>query len=166
MLLIIFEKSIKLKKQEMKKLFSNPMSLVILLFAITIAGSNISCNGRASNNDKNTSVSETSSNAVITLTDQTFDSKINTGVTLVDFWATWCKPCRAQGPVIEEIGKDMAGKVTVGKLDIDENPSIVSRFGIENIPTMIIFKNGKVVQQFIGLTAKEDIVSALNKQLK
>ena len=154
----------------MKKLLLKPMSVVFLIFVVVIIGSNICCTGKASNNGTNSTAnndkSSTTNEAVIALTDQNFDAKISSGVTLVDFWATWCKPCRMQGPIIEEVGKEMIGKVTVGKVDIDDSPSIAGRFGVENIPTMIIFKNGKVVGQFVGLTTKEEIISALNNQLK
>jgi thioredoxin 1 len=158
----------------MKKLILNPMSIVFLIFASVLIGSNLCCTGHASNNEQNTSTNadESSSTstptagAVLKLTESTFDTQINTGVVLVDFWATWCKPCRLQGPVIEEVSKEMTGKVTVGKLDIDESPSIANRYNVESIPTMIIFKDGKVVGQFVGVTDKEIIVSALNKQLK
>jgi thioredoxin 1 len=159
----------------MKKLFLNPMSIVFMLFATILIGSNVCCTGIASNNDNsltNEVVKTTSSQAtavpggVINLTEQSFDAKISTGVTLVDFWATWCKPCRRQAPVIEEVSTEMAGKVNVGKLDIDESPLIADKYGVESIPTMIIFKDGIAVGQFIGLTSKEDIITALNKQLK
>ena len=157
----------------MKRLILNPMSIVFLIFATILIGSNICCTGNAANKDKSnssgtdkTTAATTSSDGVLTLTDNNFDTKISTGVVLVDFWATWCRPCRLQGPVIEEVGKEMTGKVTIGKLDIDASPDIASRFGVESIPTMIIFKDGKVVQQFVGLTEKADIISALNKQIK
>jgi thioredoxin 1 len=158
----------------MKKLISNPMSIVFLVFLTIIIGSNVCCTGKASNKGINVSADANETQAaeasapgsVMKLTEGSFDAKTGTGVALVDFWATWCKPCRMQGPIIEEVGKEMAGKVTVGKLDIDENPSIANKYGVQSIPTMLIFKDGIVVGQFVGITAKEDILSALNKQLK
>jgi len=70
------------------------------------------------------------------------------------------------GPVIENVGKEMAGKATICKLNIDQSPSIADRFGVQNIPTMIIFKDGKVAKQFVGITSKEDIITALNNLIK
>ena len=159
----------------MKKLIINPLNIIFLMFASLFILSNVCCTGKVSNKDKNiikdTATTQSAQPAVdkgevIALTDQNFDTKISSGVTLVDFWATWCRPCRLQAPVIEEISKDMAGKVSVCKVDIDECPAVANKYGIQSIPTMIIFKNGSVVGHFVGITAKEDIVSALNKQLK
>ena len=153
----------------MKKFVLNPLAVVFFFFATLLVSINAGCTGKASNNGNNTTTTDETSaakTAVLTLDAQSFDARISTGVTLVDFWATWCRPCRMQGPVIEEVSKDMAGKVTVGKLDIDDNPDIAARYGVESIPNMIIFKDGKVVGQFIGLTEKDELVKALNNHLK
>lgn len=134
--------------------------------------SNICCNGKASNKtmknneNNNSTISTDSKSGVVILDESTFDEKISNGVTLVDFWATWCRPCRRQGPIIEEVSGSMNGKVAVCKLDIDENPKIAQRYNVQSIPTMLIFKDGKVINQFMGVTAKEDIIQALNKILK
>jgi thioredoxin 1 len=68
----------------------------------------------------------------------------------VDFWAPWCAPCRMVAPILAQLAKDYAGKLTVGKINVDENPHVASRFGITGIPTMLLFKDGKTVQQWIG----------------
>ena len=84
---------------------------------------------------------------------------------LVDFWATWCGPCRMMGPVVEELANDYAGKVKVGKVNVDEQPELAQEYGIMSIPTIIIFKEGKIVNQLVGARAKselENVLDALN----
>jgi len=159
----------------MKKIISNPMTILFMLFAIVLIGSNTGCTGKASNHEKQsitTTVDETTSSTTVSnsgevqaLSSTSFDAGIKSGIVLVDFWATWCKPCKMQSPVIEEISSDMVGKASVYKLDIDQNPSIADRYNVQSIPTMIIFKDGKVIGQFVGLTEKGVIVSAIEKQL-
>lgn len=86
-------------------------------------------------------------------TDTTFKTDVldATGPVLVDFWAPWCGPCRLVGPILENISTKYAGKTKVLKLNVDENPTIASKYGITGIPTVIIFDKGKVVQQFVGV---------------
>lgn len=103
--------------------------------------------------------------AEITLTDASFESEVMkaTEPVLVDFWAVWCGPCRMQDPIVEEIAKEISGKVKVGKLNVDENPQVTQKFGIMSIPTIMIFKNGTVVKQFIGVQSKDTLLGELNK---
>lgn len=84
---------------------------------------------------------------------------------LVDFWAEWCGPCRALGPKLEEVAAEVQGKVKIVKMNVDENPASPSRYGVRGIPTMILFKNGQVVEQIVGNVPKENILSALNKHM-
>ena len=93
-------------------------------------------------------------------TDDNFENEVlkSDKPCLVDFFATWCGPCKTMGPIREEIANEYDGKVKVGKLDIDENPNMVSKYQIMSVPTMIVFKNGEPVKTFVGLTEKEDIV--------
>jgi thioredoxin 1 len=101
----------------------------------------------------------------ITITDATFDNEVlkSKQPVLVDFWAVWCGPCQMQGPIVEEVAKAMAGKAVVGKVNVDENPGSAQKFGIMSIPTIMIFKGGTVVKQFVGVQSKETLISELNK---
>jgi thioredoxin 1 len=81
---------------------------------------------------------------------------------LVDFWAPWCGPCRMVGPIIERIGEKMAGKAKVYKLNVDENPVTSSQFGITGIPTVIIFRNGQIEREFVGVQPEQVYLSALS----
>jgi len=104
---------------------------------------------------------------VKTLTDATFDNEVNGSPTpmIVDFWAPWCGPCRMVSPVIEEIAEDHDGKVAVGKVNVDENPGIASRFGIMSIPTILIFKDGKIMDKVVGALSKQDLERFMGKYL-
>ncbi len=84
---------------------------------------------------------------------------------IVDFWAEWCGPCRMVGPIVQEIGHDYEGKVVVGKLDVDNNPGVSVKFGIRNIPTLLFFKNGQVVDKQVGAVPKQIIVNKLEALL-
>jgi len=106
-----------------------------------------------------------SSPLVLTLDESSFDSQIQSGVVLVDFWASWCGPCRAQGPIVEQVAQQVAGKAKVARLDVDAAPKVTQRFNIRNIPTLIVFKGGKPEKQFIGVTKAETLVSAITSAL-
>jgi thioredoxin len=95
---------------------------------------------------------------VKTLTDATFDDEVSQAPTpmIIDFWAPWCGPCRMVGPVIDEIAEEHSGAVSIGKVNVDENPGIASKFGIMSIPTIILFKNGQPAKKIIGARSKAD----------
>src|ERR1700712_269815 len=97
-------------------------------------------------------------------TDTNFDAEVLTSrePVLVDFWAEWCMPCRALAPTIDKIAKDYAGKVKVGKVDTDSNREISIKYGINAIPTVILFKDGQVAQKFVGLRQEKDFKAALD----
>ncbi len=101
----------------------------------------------------------------LTITDANFEELVlkSDKPVLVDFWAEWCGPCRMVGPVVEEIGKEYEGKAVIGKVDVDENPGITSRFGIRNIPTLLFFKNGEVANKQIGAVPKSVLTGMLNQ---
>jgi thioredoxin 1 len=90
------------------------------------------------------------SERVVHLTEKNFDAGISKGLTLVDFWAEWCGPCKALAPTMDKIADDYKEKVTVAKVDIDANPTIPAKFGIRGIPTVILFKDGQQVDLFVG----------------
>jgi len=107
------------------------------------------------------------SDGIIELNDANFDSEVIHSDTpvLVDFWAPWCGPCRAVAPIVEEISSSYAGKVKVGKLNVDDNQQITMKFGIRSIPTLIVFKGGQAVEQIIGAVPKGEIERAVGKAL-
>ena len=105
------------------------------------------------------------SDKVKTFTDSNFDQEVKTGVVLIDFWAEWCGPCRRLAPTVDALATEYDGRATVAKMNVDENPNIPARFMIRGIPTMLIFKNGELAEQIVGLAAKEDIAKKLDQQL-
>ena len=101
---------------------------------------------------------------VLHLTDAEFDNVIkNDQPTLVDFWAPWCGPCKAIGPVIEDLATEYEGKITIAKMNVDDNPETPGKFGIRAIPTLILFKGGDVVDQKTGSVGKSQLVALIEK---
>jgi len=100
---------------------------------------------------------------IIILTTDNFANETSKGIVLVDFWASWCMPCKAMAPAIEEIASQTKGKVKVGKVDIDANGPLANRFGIQSIPTVMIFKDGQLMETFVGVQSKAALVNALSK---
>jgi thioredoxin 1 len=104
---------------------------------------------------------------ILILGEDDFDERITAleGPILVDFWAAWCAPCKAIAPVLEQYAEEMAGRVHIAKIDIDANGDLANRFGIRSIPTLIVFKNGKVVDQLVGAVPKDQIRRMVEKHL-
>ena len=94
-----------------------------------------------------------------------FDQVVNKSLILVDFWADWCAPCKAQDPILEEVAEELNGKALIGKVNVDDNRTLATKYGITSIPTMILFKNGERVHQFVGVQSKERIMIYINKYL-
>ena len=103
----------------------------------------------------------------IEITDSNFEELIGQSdkPAILDLWAEWCGPCRMVGPIIEEIAKEYEGRAVVGKLDVDSNPGITSKFGVRNIPTILFFKNGEVTDKQVGAVPKSVLVGKLQKLL-
>ena len=102
----------------------------------------------------------------IVLTDATFEQTINSDKpVLVDFWAEWCGPCKMIGPLVEELAGDYEGKAVVAKLNVDENPQMTAKFGVRNIPTLLVFKKGQVVDKQIGAVPKSILAQKLEAQV-
>ena len=91
------------------------------------------------------------SNKIKILTDQTFEKQIKSGVTLVDFWAPWCMPCKMMSPIINELAEDESLNANIAKLNVDENQKTSAKYGVRGIPTSVLFKNGKEVNRFVGV---------------
>jgi thioredoxin 1 len=103
----------------------------------------------------------------IEITDANFEEVVlkSDKPVLVDFWAEWCGPCRMVGPVVEELSKDFDGKAVVGKVNVDNNPNISAKFMIRNIPTLLVFKNGEIVDKHVGVAPKAVLAEKLTKQM-
>ena len=128
----------------------NKTTLLIILFASSLITFS-SC--KSGSSDKN----------IVTLTTSNFVDETMKGVVMVDFWATWCMPCKAMAPVLEEIASQTKGKVKVGKVDVDANGPLANQYGIQAIPTIIIFKDGQAVETLVGIQSKAALVNALSK---
>ena len=101
------------------------------------------------------------------ITDAHFEELLGTGKPMVlDFWAEWCGPCRMVSPIIDELAQEYEGRVTIGKMNVDENDDVVGRFGIRNIPTVIFFKNGEMVDKIVGATSKDKFKEKVENLLK
>ena len=98
-------------------------------------------------------------------TTQDFENAVKNGTTLVDFYAPWCAPCKAQSPIIHKLAEKFEGKVSVNELNVDENQDVAVKLGVQSIPTLILFKNGKEVQRFVGLQSESTLSETLEKNV-
>ncbi len=98
-------------------------------------------------------------------TNQEFEDSIKNGVSLIDFNAPWCGPCRAQEPIIKQLVKDFSGRVTIAEMNVDENQETAAKLGIQSIPTMAVFKDGVEVKRFVGLQTAQNLTAAIEENL-
>jgi len=103
----------------------------------------------------------------IKISDESFDEEVikKGKPILVDFWAEWCAPCKQLGPILEEISEEYKEKITIGKLDVDENPEIAGKFQIRGIPTILYFNNGELIDTKVGISSKDDLIQWLEKYI-
>lgn len=134
--------------------------IIICIFAVSICCNYGGCSGKRKQEGEAMSTNE------IELTDANFDAETSKGVVLVDFWAPWCGPCRTQGPIIKKVAGAMAGEAKVGKCNVDESPKLAERFGIRSIPTLVILKDGKEVERFVGVQQETELVTSLKKHIE
>lgn len=98
---------------------------------------------------------------VLELNDQNFDETVGSGLTLVDFWATWCGPCKSQLPILENVANKSLNKAKIAKLNVEESPTKATQFGVMSVPTLIVFRDGKEVSRFMGVQTEKTLLSAL-----
>src|SRR3989449_10891754 len=103
------------------------------------------------------------SDKVMTFTDTNFETETRAGVVLVDFWAEWCGPCKRLAPTVDALATEYGAKLTVGKLNVDDNPNTAFKFQIRGIPALLLFKAGEVVESVVGLAPKEDLKKVIDK---
>ncbi len=131
----------------------NAALLIIILISFTLSSCKSGKNGVLNG-------------SIVTLTSDNFSSETADGVVMVDFWASWCRPCRAMAPVIDAIAAEHKGKIKVGKVDVDANGDLANQFHVQGIPNILIFKEGKMVENLVGMQSKETLVQALSKYVQ
>lgn len=103
--------------------------------------------------------------AILEVNDHTFQSDVSSGTVLVDFWAPWCGPCKMIAPILEEIDKELGNEIKIAKLNVDENPEATGKFGVMSIPTLLLFKDGQVVEKIVGFQPKEQLQNNIKRHL-
>ncbi|MWC27276.1 thioredoxin [Paenibacillus sp. MMS18-CY102] len=101
----------------------------------------------------------------VALTKENFTQSIESGVSLVDFWAPWCGPCKMQLPIVEELASELEGQATIAKINVDEQPELASQFGVMSIPTLILFKDGQPIDKLVGLQSKDALKTKIQNNL-
>lgn len=144
---------------------TRPLQIAVLVIAVAIGSVMIFNNGQANSNTSATASVSKEDSKVIDITDANFEQIISEGVVLVDFWAVWCPPCRIQNPIIEQVAEAIGDQAKITKLDVDHNPRSATTLRVQNIPTLIIFKDGEPVQRFVGVQQKETLMAALQSHM-
>lgn len=140
-----------------KKLYDSRFILSVIVISGLFTFSFVKPTDEQSSKDKNRKIE--------TLTTENFDDFVQGKIVLIDFWASWCYPCRLQNPILEEVNTEIGDKVKIGKVNVDENKMLSSTYGITSIPTLLIFKKGKVVERLSGLQQKDPLIATLKKHM-
>jgi thioredoxin 1 len=103
---------------------------------------------------------------LVELNEGNFEIETAKGVTLIDFWAPWCGPCKMLGPILEKVAEELGDKAQIAKVNVDDSPKLAQKFNVRSIPAIFILKNGKTVKQFVGLQDKSKLIQAINSELE
>ena len=134
----------------------------IALVIVAILGLSVFFIYRSYKKMKNTPMPEDSEYVKI-LTTQNFDNQIKKGLTIVDFWAAWCMPCKVMAPILNSVANELKDSASVGKLNIEDHQAVAARYQVRSIPTLIMFKNGKEINRFVGIKTKDFLINQINK---
>ncbi len=134
-------------------------ALIIVVALVVLAGFYLSYSYRKMKNTPDVS----NSPKIRVLTDKNFQNQIKSGIVLVDFWASWCLPCKMMAPVINEVAEELNGNAFVGKLDVEHYQSVASKYNIRNIPTMLLFNNGREINRFVGAKSKDFLIKQIQQ---